>query len=231
LKSEFLANMSHEFRTPLNAILGYTAMLLGGVNGELTAAQRRNLSRVDSNGKHLLAIINDILDIARIEAGKMPVHIGEVDLTELVREVTAEIDPLIPRPRIEVRTILETQMPRMQSDRAKVKQITLNLITNAIKFTPKGSVTIATAYDRASKTVLVSVADTGIGNDSKDQEAIFDLFRQVDNSPTRAYGGAGLGLAICRRLASVLAGEISLKSKVGAGSTFTLKLPLRSRAT
>jgi PAS domain S-box-containing protein len=225
LKSQFLANMSHEFRTPLNAILGYTSMLLQGVNGELTPPQRRSLERVDSNAHHLLTIINDILDISRIEAGRMPVHLSRFDLPELVAEVLAEVDPLIVRSKLEVRREIPGRLPKLRSDRPKVKQILVNLLSNALKFTPRGSVTVSAADDKAGRHVHVSVTDTGIGIADRDRERIFGDFQQVDNSPTRQYGGAGLGLSICRRLAQVLGGRLSLVSKVGQGSTFTLALP------
>jgi PAS domain S-box-containing protein len=225
-KSQFLANMSHEFRTPLNAILGYTNMLLQGVTGPLPQPVGRQLQRVDSNAKHLLTIINDILDIARIEAGKMPLNMTRFGVPELVKEVLAELDPLISRSRLAVRTELGPRLPTLKSDRAKVKQIIMNLISNALKFTPSGSVTIA-AKPLKRKELHISVRDTGIGIAPKDKEAVFQDFRQVDNSPTRQYGGTGLGLAICRRLATVLGGDIRLVSRVGRGSTFTLELPCK----
>ena len=230
LKSQFLANMSHEFRTPLNAILGYTSMLLQGIYGPLSQPQRRNLQRVDSNAHHLLAIINDILDISRIEAGRMPVHLSRFDLAGLVGEVLAEVDPLIVRSQVEVRPQIAPRLPTVRSDRPKVKQILVNLISNALKFTARGNVTVSVAHDADEGLVRVSVTDTGIGIPERDQERIFGDFQQVDNSPTRQFGGAGLGLAICRRLADILGGSIRLSSKVGRGSRFTLVLPTNTRA-
>jgi signal transduction histidine kinase len=227
-KSQFLANMSHEFRTPLNAILGYTSMLLQGVAGELTPQQSQMLGRVDSNGKNLLSLINDILDISRIEAGKMPVHFGEFRVSDMVPELLAELDSMIARSKLTVTTDLG-QVPLLRSDRQKVKQILLNLITNALKFTPKGSVTIATAYDPEKRVITASVIDTGIGISPADQAKLFSDFQQADSSPTRQYGGAGLGLSICRRLAAMLGGRITLESKPGEGSTFTLVLPRQAR--
>jgi PAS domain S-box-containing protein len=226
-KSQFLANMSHEFRTPLNAILGYTSMILQGVSGPLSPAVERQLRRVDSNAKHLLTIINDILDIARIEAGKMPLNVGKFAVAELVNEVLAEVDPLIQKSRLTVTAELSPRLPMLRSDRAKVKQILMNLISNALKFTPEGSVTVSAQLNKRKDEVWISVADTGIGIASQDQEAVFQDFRQVDNSPTRQYGGTGLGLAICRRLSTVLGGDIKLTSKLGKGSTFTLILPTK----
>jgi PAS domain S-box-containing protein len=227
LKSQFLANMSHEFRTPLNAILGYTSMLLQGVAGDLQPQQKRNLSRVDSNSKHLLSLINDILDISRIEAGKMPLHVSEFPIPELVAEVMAELDPIILRSKLKVTTELHAEATVLHSDRQKVKQIVLNLMSNALKFTPDGSITVTSRPRRKDDTFAIAVRDTGIGIAPEDQARIFEDFRQADNSPTREYGGAGLGLSICRRLASMLGGRITVESKVGGGSTFTLVLPGR----
>jgi PAS domain S-box-containing protein len=225
LKSQFLANMSHEFRTPLNAILGYTSMLLKGISGELSPAQRRNLERIDSNSQHLLSIINDILDITRIEAGKMPLTVSEFALSELIREVLAEVEPLIARTTLTVTTRGDDALPPLRSDRQKVKQIVINLLTNALKFTPQGWVTVTAACDAAGERVAIAVADSGIGISPRDQAVVFEDFRQADDSPTRQYTGAGLGLAICRRLATMLGGELSVQSALGEGSTFTLSLP------
>lgn len=228
LKSRFLANMSHEFRTPLNAILGYTSMLLQGVAGEATPQQRRSLSRVDSSARHLLALINDILDISRIEAGKMPVHVTEFPIPELIAEVMAEVEPIIARTGLTVTRELPPTLPLLETDRAKVKQIVLNLLTNALKFTPEGWVKVSAGADDGL--VSIAVADTGIGIAEEDQTRIFEDFSQADSSPTRAYSGAGLGLSISRRLAAMLGGQITLVSKPGRGSTFTLVLPRTRRA-
>lgn len=230
-KSQFLANMSHEFRTPLNAILGYTNMLLQGVSGELSASQKRNLTRIDSNGRHLLEVINEILDITRIEAGRMPLHLSDFALPELLQEVMAEMDPIIARSRLSVSTSLADKLPVAHSDRQKVKQIVLNLLSNALKFTHEGSVSVSAEYQAATSTFAIAVADTGIGIDTAYQEKIFEDFQQVDSSPTRAYGGTGLGLSICRRLATMLGGRVTLQSTPGQGSTFTLHFPRRARRT
>jgi len=225
LKSQFLANMSHEFRTPLNAILGYTSMLLKGVSGDLSAHQRRNLERIDSNSQHLLSIINDILDITRIEAGKMPLSVADFPMSELIREVLAEVEPLIARSKLTVTAQVDGALPPLRSDRQKVKQIVINLLTNALKFTLEGWVTVTAAHDTATDRVAVAVTDSGIGISPKDQAVIFEDFRQADDSPTRQYTGAGLGLAICRRLATMLDGELTVRSALGEGSTFILTLP------
>ncbi len=227
LKSQFLANMSHEFRTPLNAMLGYTSMLLQGVGGPIEAPVRRQLVRIESNGRHLLTIINEILDISRIEAGRMPLQISKFKIPELVAEVKSELEPMLLRSKLAVALHIAKDLPPLSSDRQKVKQILLNLMSNAIKFTHSGGVTIAARRNARDRAILLSVSDTGIGIAPADQERIFEDFRQLDNSPTRAYGGTGLGLSICRRLAQMLDGRISLQSTPSKGSTFTLTLPIR----
>jgi PAS domain S-box-containing protein len=229
LKSQFLANMSHEFRTPLNAILGYTHMLLHGVTGPVSEQQRKSLTRIDSNSQHLLALINDILDITRIEAGRMPLNVSSFEIPELVNEVRSELEPIIRRSALRVTTKMVRTLRPIKSDRQKVKQIVLNLLSNALKFTPAGSVTIAASYDEHKRWVAISVQDTGLGIAREDQAKVFEDFRQLDASPTRGYGGTGLGLSICRRLAQMLGGTIELKSGLNKGSTFTLRLPVRLR--
>jgi signal transduction histidine kinase len=221
--------MSHEFRTPLNAILGYTSMLLQGVAGSVEPPVKRQLGRIESNGRHLLTIINEILDISRIEAGRMPLQLATFKVPDLVSEVKAELEPIIMRSKLVVTLDLPKDLKPIASDRQKVKQILLNLLSNALKFTHHGSVTIAARRNPKERTVTLSVTDTGIGVAPADQDKIFEDFRQLDNSPTRAYGGTGLGLSICRRLAQMLDGRISLRSQVGKGSTFTLTLPTKGR--
>jgi PAS domain S-box-containing protein len=229
LKSQFLANMSHEFRTPLNAILGYTHMLLHGVTGPVSEQQRKSLTRIDSNSQHLLALINDILDITRIEAGRMPLTPSSFEIPALVNEVMSELEPIIKRSSLRVTARMARTLRPIKSDRQKVKQIVLNLLSNALKFTPSGSVTIAASYDERKRWLAISVQDTGVGIAREDQAKVFEDFRQLDASPTRGYGGTGLGLSICRRLAQMLGGTIELNSNVNKGSTFILRLPVRLR--
>jgi PAS domain S-box-containing protein len=229
LKSQFLANMSHEFRTPLNAILGYTHMLLNGVTGAITDSQRKSLSRIDSNSRHLLALINDILDITRIEAGRMPLNLTTFAIPELIDEVMSELEPIIKRSNLAVSARITAKLPTLKSDRQKVKQIVLNLLSNALKFTPAGSVKIKASYDPRTRMVAIAVTDTGVGIAGEDQAKVFEDFRQLDSSPARGYGGTGLGLSICRRLSQMLNGTIDLNSELGTGSTFALRLPARLR--
>jgi signal transduction histidine kinase len=222
--------MSHEFRTPLNAILGYTSMLLQGVSGEMSPPQKNKMLRVDSNARHLLSIINDILDISRIEAGKMPLHLEEIELSALISELVAEVEPLIQKARLQVHTELQqSPLPLVISDRQKVKQIVLNLLTNAIKFTPQGQVKLIVRTDDENGELRIAVQDTGIGIAPQDHDKVFEDFRQADNSVTREYGGAGLGLAICRRLAKMLDGRIELQSEPAVGSVLTLVIPRKGK--
>jgi len=229
LKSQFLANMSHEFRTPLNAILGYTHMLLNGVTGPVVETQRKSLTRIDSNSRHLLALINDILDITRIEAGRMPLNLTTFHIPELVDEVMSELEPIIKRSNLTVRPSMSRTLPALRSDRQKVKQIVLNLLSNSLKFTPAGTVTVGATYDSRTRNLAISVSDTGVGIATDDQVKVFEDFRQLDGSPARGYGGTGLGLSICRRLSQMLGGTIELQSTPGKGSVFTLRLPTRLR--
>jgi PAS domain S-box-containing protein len=225
MKSQFLANVSHELRTPLNAIIGYTHLLLEGVSGDLARPQRDKLVRIDSNAKHLLSIINDLLDIARIESGKLPVHFEPLRVSELIDEVMAEVEPLIARTSLRVRRSPAEAIPELTSDRKKMKQILLNLLSNALKFTPQGEVAIEIQH--AGEQVTIAVSDTGIGISEENQRLIFQEFAQTDSSYARRAGGTGLGLSICRRLAGSLGGEIRVVSRLGEGSTFTLELPCR----
>ena len=224
-KSQFLANMSHEFRTPLNAIMGYTSMLQQGVFGALDArAEEEPAARRDSNARHLMAIINDILDISRIEAGRLPAPRQPASRSPSSSPSSWPRSSRSSRAsKLKVRTDVEPSLPAISSDRPKVKQILLNLLTNAFKFTPKGSVDGERAAPaRPAGSSRCRWSTPGSGSRDKDQEKVFEDFQQADNSPAREYGGVGLGLSICRRLATMLDGRLALKSEVGKGSTFTL---------
>jgi signal transduction histidine kinase len=227
LKSEFLANMSHELRTPINALIGYAALMLDRIYGDLTTKQEEGLHRIQVSSQHLLALINDILDLAKIEAGKMPVHLERVSLNDVVQEVAAQMEPMVKRKGLEFNVQLPGEPVSMETDRTKVKQIVLNLISNAVKFTARGSVSISTRAN--GKEVRIAVSDTGIGIRPQDLEVIFEEFRQVDQSRTREYGGTGLGLSITRKLIALLGGDIAVASQYGRGSTFTVILPINSQ--
>jgi PAS domain S-box-containing protein len=226
LKSEFLASMSHELRTPINALIGYAALLLDGVLGEITPTQRDALTRARAAAEHLLALINDILDLAKIEAGKMPLHVQEVSLAAVTREVAQQMEPLVHKKGLRFNTVVSADCPAILSDRTKVKQILLNLVSNAVKFTNDGSVTVAVECAPEGG-VRIKVADTGIGIRPEDLDGIWEDFRQVDQSRTREHGGTGLGLSITRKLLDRLGGRVTVESEYGKGTTFTVWLPAR----
>jgi PAS domain S-box-containing protein len=219
-KSQFLASVSHELRTPLNAIVSYSSVLLEGVYGALTEPQSKAMQRLDSNARHLLALINEVLDLSRIESGYMPVQVARFSLAQVVTELLADLTPIIERSGLDVTSAIPAELPPLESDRQKVKQILLNLVNNAIKFTPEGSVRILVA--QSAGTTFITVADSGVGISADQHARVFDPFWQVEGPPT---GGSGLGLAICRRLATLLGGKITLESAPGQGAAFTLHLP------
>ncbi|MGI8496580.1 MAG: ATP-binding protein [Gemmatimonadaceae bacterium] len=226
LKSEFLASMSHELRTPINALIGYAALMLDRIYGELTPKQVEGLTRIQASSEHLLALINDILDLAKIEAGKMPVHLEHAPLRAIIQEVAAQIEPLIRTRSLEFTYRVDDDVPAMLTDRTKLKQILLNLLSNAVKFTHAGSITMEARLQREE--VEIAVTDTGIGIRPEHLDVIFEEFRQVDQSRTREYGGTGLGLSITRKLIALLGGDIRVMSTYGEGTTFTVVLPVRS---
>jgi PAS domain S-box-containing protein len=229
LKSQFLASMSHELRTPINALLGYTSLMLDHIYGDLNQRQEEALSRMYTASQHLLELVNDILDLAKIEAGKMPVHFEPVVLSHLIAELAETIEPMMRHKNLEYRVEIDPDLPRIETDRTKVKQIVLNLLSNAVKFTHQGY--IAVHVHRASDEggVIIDVVDTGIGIREEDLPKIFEDFRQVDQSSTREYGGTGLGLSITKKLLHLLGGTIRVRSVPGEGSTFSVWLPRRSQ--
>jgi PAS domain S-box-containing protein len=226
LKSQFLASMSHELRTPINALLGYTSLMRDRIYGELAARQEEALDRMYSASQHLLELVNDILDLAKIEAGKMPVHIEPVDLHELLEELHQTIEPMLAAKALEFSLELPDDVPLLETDRTKIKQVFLNLLSNAVKFTHRGEVGVRARHE--GSLVRVEVWDSGIGIAEEDLDKIFEDFRQVDQSSTREYGGTGLGLSITRKLLYLLGGTIEVESELGDGSVFVLTLPLRS---
>jgi PAS domain S-box-containing protein len=228
LKSEFLASMSHELRTPINALIGYASLMLDRIYGDLTPRQEEGLKRIQSAAQHLLALINDILDLAKIEAGRMPLHLDDVTLSEVMREVSQHIEPLIKKKSLGYKVELPTTDLTLHTDRTKVKQILLNLLSNAVKFTHVGGVTVLVSRDEED--LRFDVSDTGIGIRAQDLESIWEDFRQVDQSRTREFGGTGLGLSITRKLVDALGGHVFAESVFGKGSTFTVVLPVRSIA-
>ena len=226
LKSEFLASMSHELRTPINAIVGYAALLLEGMFGQLSDQQRDPLDRTRAAADHLRALIDDILDLAKIEAGKMQFTLEELTLAEVLAETSQQMEPMIRRKSLSYTVDVSPDSPRIVSDRTKLKQILLNLLSNAMKFTTRGGVSIVVRPHAMG--VRLDVNDTGIGIRPEHLSVIWEDFRQVDQSRTREFGGTGLGLSITRKLVERLGGSIAVESIVGVGTTFTVMLPLEA---
>jgi signal transduction histidine kinase/putative methionine-R-sulfoxide reductase with GAF domain len=225
-KSQFLANMSHELRTPLNAILGYTELILDSIYGEAPEKMRGVLERVQTNGKHLLGLINDVLDLSKIEAGQLTLSLSDYSLTNLVQGVYVAVEPLAAKKNLALKTKIAPSLPAGHGDERRLAQVLLNLVGNAIKFTDKGEVAIEASLTDGS--FRVAVRDSGPGIAAADQAKIFEEFQQVDNTSTREKGGTGLGLAISKRIVEMHGGRISVDSQLGKGSTFTIKLPVNA---
>jgi signal transduction histidine kinase len=223
-KSQFLANMSHELRTPLNAILGYAELLVDGIYGQLPDRPRGVLERIQNNGKHLLALINDVLDLAKIEAGQLTLTIEDYRLPEVVNSVVTATEPLAASKGLKFTAALQSDMPTAHGDARRVSQVLLNLLGNAIKFTDEGEVEIRAAVDKGQ--FVLTVRDTGPGIAETDQDRIFGEFQQIDSTNTRKKGGTGLGLAISKRMVEMQGGTISVESVLGQGSTFRVVLPV-----
>jgi signal transduction histidine kinase len=226
-KSQFLANMSHELRTPLNSILGFSEMLFDGLYGELSDKVRSVLERVHGNGKHLLGLINDVLDLTKIEAGQLTVAVEDYSMASIVKSVVAISESLAGSKGIALSSSIEHGLPKGRGDERRLTQVLPNLVGNAIKFTDKGSVEVGVIAVDGQFNVLVR--DTGPGIAEADQSRIFEEFQQVDSANTRKKGGTGLGLAISRRIVELHGGSLSVESAVGAGSTFRVILPIDVR--
>jgi signal transduction histidine kinase len=225
-KSQFLANMSHELRTPMNAILGYTELILDGTYGELPEKVRGVLDRVDKSGHHLLGLINDVLDLSKIEAGQLSLSVDEYSMKDIAQSVFMAMEPLAAEKQLELEFAVAPDLPPGHGDARRLTQVLLNLVGNAIKFTERGRVTVRVAVvDGAA--VRVSVDDTGLGIAPEHHQKIFEEFQQVDASDTRKQGGTGLGLAIARRIVEMHGGRLDVQSSLGRGSTFSFTVPLR----
>jgi signal transduction histidine kinase/HAMP domain-containing protein len=224
-KSEFLANMSHELRTPLNAIIGFSEVILNGMAGPVAEDQREFLGDIRDSGKHLLALINDILDLSKIEAGKMELDVTRFDMAAAIDSAMALVRGRADRQGIRLQASIGAEVAEFDGDERKFKQIVLNLLTNAVKFTPEGG-TVTLAAARANGAYEVSVMDTGIGIAAEDHDKIFEEFRQVGTDHARRAEGTGLGLTLTRRLVELHGGTIRVVSASGAGSTFTFTLPI-----
>jgi len=224
-KSEFLANMSHELRTPLNAILGYTELILDKIYGNVPEQIQEVLERVEQNGRHLLSLINDVLDLSKIEAGQLTLSLNDYSMKDVVHTVVTAVESLAAEKNLELKVIVSPEVDYGKGDEQRISQVLMNLVGNAIKFTEKGKVEVeATA---SNGTFVVSVSDTGPGLSEADQQRIFEEFRQVDASSRRRKGGTGLGLAIARRIVKMHGGRIWVESTLGEGSTFFFTLPVR----
>ncbi len=227
-KSQFLANMSHELRTPLNAILGYTELILDSIYGEMPEKARAVLERLQANGRHLLGLINDVLDLSKIEAGQLTLSLHDYSLSDLVHGVVSAVEPLAAEKRLAFTAEVAPGLPAGRGDERRLSQVLLNLVGNAIKFTDKGEVAIRASVTNGAFTV--AVCDTGPGIAAADQAKIFEEFQQADSSITRKKGGTGLGLSIAKRIIEMHGGRIWVESESGKGSTFCFTLPVRVEA-
>jgi signal transduction histidine kinase len=223
-KSQFLANMSHELRTPLNAILGYTELMADGIYGQLPEKTLGVLKRLESNGRHLLGLINDVLDLSKIEAGQLVLELSDYSLEDIAQTVRSTLEPLAADKKLAFKVEMVPKMPAGHGDGRRLTQVVINLVGNAIKFTDVGEVVIkATATDGSFH---LSVRDTGPGISAADQAKLFQEFQQADNAITRKKGGTGLGLAISKRIIEMHGGKIWVESQLGHGSTFAFTLPV-----
>lgn len=234
LKSQFLANMSHELRTPLNSIIGFARVILKGIDGPTTELQQQDLTAIFNSGQHLLGLINDILDLSRIEAGKMELTFDEVKIDELITSVMSTAVGLIKDKPVELKHEIEPSLPTVRADAMRVRQVLINFLSNASKFTEEGEIVVKaylTEEKKGDPMVMVSVTDTGPGIAKEDQSKLFQAFSQVDASLTRKVGGSGLGLSICQHLIQMHGGQIGLNSEVGQGSTFYFSVPMYENKT
>ncbi len=229
MKSEFVSNVSHELRTPLNAIIGYSTLMRDEVFGALIEAQKQPLEGVLRNAKDLLSLINDLLDLSKIESGKMSVDLEKIDLAALLKEIVSGMQPLIDKKLLSIEYRMNP-LPQIESDVNKLKQVFVNLISNAIKFTEKGSIVLLASERREEEGIEIAVQDTGIGIPPDALPKIFEAFHQADATTTRKFGGTGLGLAIVKELVGLLNGRINVESELEKGSTFTVFLPYRWKA-
>ncbi|MBT8337395.1 MAG: PAS domain S-box protein, partial [Gemmatimonadetes bacterium] len=223
-KSQFLANMSHELRTPLNSVIGFANILLKNKRGNFGEKDLGFLDRILSNGRHLLALINEVLDLAKVEAGRMELDIEPVDLAELIEETVAQLEGQAREKSVELTARCDARPPAVQTDLAKLKQVMINLIGNALKFSEGGSVTVHLLADDDGVPTGIAVEDTGVGIPEDRLEAIFEAFAQADQTTSRRFGGTGLGLAISRSMCRLLGYDLEVTSTVGEGSTFTIRI-------
>jgi two-component system, NarL family, sensor histidine kinase BarA len=230
LKSEFLANVSHELRTPLNSILGFAELLKDSVDGSPDVKTARYLNNILRSGRNLLDLINDLLDLAKIEAGRMEVRSEPLSLTDLFEAMTTLLKPMTEPKRVRIEPTVAPDVPIVHTDPGKLQQVLYNFLANAIKFSPDGAEVELTAVLDQPGHVRISVTDRGPGIDPEKHSVIFEKFRQIDGSVTRTHGGSGLGLAISKELTALMGGSIGVASQPGQGATFWIILPLRGQA-
>ena len=227
-KSAFLANMSHELRTPMNAIIGYSEMLLEDAKDAGQTETANDLEKIRAAGTHLLSLINEILDLSKIEAGKMELYLESIDLTQVIQDIENTISPLVDKNGNTLVVEKPATLPIIRADLTKLRQALYNLLSNACKFTENGRITLAISSDTSDSRhwIIFRVTDTGIGMTPEQVEKVFEAFTQADNSTTRKYGGTGLGLTITKKFCLMMGGDISVHSEPGVGSTFTIQLPV-----
>jgi signal transduction histidine kinase len=247
MKSEFLANVSHELRTPLNAIVGFVDLLREGVYGELTPKQAGPVQRIEASASHLRHLVDQILDLAKMAAGRLEVHSEPIDLRPFILDVASEVEPLVNEKSLHLSLALSSALPRVRTDATHLRQIVLNLLGNSVKYTDAGTISVRTKVFAASDPsipalikvaqdapvstarpwIAIQVCDTGIGSGKNDQVRVFDEFEQINAGPRgdSMNRGTGLGLPISRRLARLLGGDVTVESELGQGSTFTVWLP------
>jgi signal transduction histidine kinase len=223
-KDEFLASMSHELRTPLNAVIGFSEVLIEKMFGDVNAKQEEYLNDILASGRHLLSLINDILDLAKIEAGRMDLDLEDFDVAQAIDNAVVLVRERATRKGLTLDTRLDRELGSLRGDQRKVKQILLNLLSNAVKFTPEGG-RVEVRAQRLDGHVEVSVTDTGIGIAAEDLEAVFEEFRQVGTDYAKKHEGTGLGLTLSRKFVELHGGRIWVKSQAGQGSTFAFTLP------
>ena len=224
-KSEFLANMSHELRTPLNAILGYTELILDNIYGDVPEKIREVLERLDKNGRHLLNLINDVLDLSKIEAGQLVLSLDEYSMEDVIQTVITAVESLAAEKNLKLKVMVPADLKIGKGDQQRIAQVLLNLVGNAIKFTEQGEVKVEVGV--SDETFFISVSDTGPGISKPDQKKIFEEFQQADGSSTREKGGTGLGLSIAKKIVEMHGGQIWVESTLGKGSNFRFTLPIR----
>ena len=227
LKSSFLANMSHELRTPLNAIILYSDLIMEEVCAEGKTGTMEDLTKIQNSGRHLVRLIDDILDLSKIEAGRIVLNVEETNIPGLIQEITAHISPMLNRNHNRMMVEMDPKITIMETDQTRLRQILINLLSNAAKFTSGGDITLGIQPDSDPNSLLFFVRDTGIGMTLEQQSRVFQVFEQADESTTKKYGGTGLGLALSRRFTELLGGKLWVESKEGFGSTFYLTLPVR----